>query len=518
LAIRFRLILRDLGLGVLAISGSMFVILAIGLLHAWLGRAEPDRMAQAPALVALAIGAAASGLVGGVMWLGGRRQRAMINRREALLLVALTWVLGAAAAALPLRLWAWLETGEAPDHRFHSFVACYFEAMSGLTTTGATVLGEIDAMPRVLLLWRAATQWLGGLGIVVLFVAVLPTLGVGGKRLFQVESAGPKTEGVRPRIGETARVLWLTYLVFTVVMAVLLRALGMDWIDSLCHTFATLATGGFSTSDASVGGYRIPGVQAVIVLFMILAGVNFGLYYRLTHGRWKTVVKDPELLTYLGLMLSATVVIALLLGGQPIDTTDGRTTQGWIPTLHHSLFQVVSIQTSTGFGTADFEQWPFLAKAILVGLMFVGGSAGSTAGGMKVIRVLIVAKVLAAEIRRVFQPQAVLPMKLGRRPIDPETRVGAMVYVLIIFALWIAGGVVLMLLEQDQGIGFITAITASAATLNNIGPGLAAVGPVQNYGWFSDASLAWMSLLMALGRLEVYALAVLVVPSYWRSP
>lgn len=467
-------------------------------------------------------GAVAVGLVlGGLMWWFGRprdRRAGMLGRREALLLVGLGWLLGAAVAGLPYFLWAHLEEAAGADHPFRSFTACYFEAMSGLTTTGATVLSDIRALPFDLLLWRATTHWLGGLGIVVLFVAVLPTLGVGGKKLYQVEAPGPAAQGVRPRIRETARLLWIIYLGMTVAEVVLLRLAGMELGDAVCHTFATLATGGFSTRDASVGYYDSALINWILIAFMLLAGANFGLYYQLLRRRFHSVWTDPELRVYLGIVLVGCVIVCgALVEERMVSTTGADVEPSIAAAIRHGVFQVVSIQTTTGFATADFDLWGMVPKMTLLFLMFVGASAGSTGGGIKIIRVLIAFKVMLAEVERIFRPNVVRTVKVGRQRVDPELRLGTMVYIMGILLLFALGTIALMIIEADQGIDVVTAVSASAATLNNVGPGLNLVGAVRNYGWFSEPSLVVMSLLMALGRLEMYAIVVMFVPRFWKS-
>ena len=464
-------------------------------------------------------------VIGFAVYWFSRSDDDFLGRREALLLVALSWLWGAAVAALPFWLWAMFAT-ITPDHPFHSWIPCYFESMSGLTTTGATVLNtapnDIESLPHGLLLWRSLTHWLGGLGIVVLFVAVLPTLGVGAKKLFQVEATGPTQSGVRPRIKETARVLWLIYLGMTVLEIVLLRIFGMTWFDSVCHTFATLATGGFSTQNASAGAYHGFGINLVLIMFMFFAGVNFGLYYKMFRGHVRQALADTEFRMYVGFIVFSSVIITIFLANSSIETSDGRTLTGVAAALHHSVFQVVSIQTTTGYATADFDKWHFVPKTILLALMFIGGSAGSTGGGIKVIRILITFKVMIAEIERIFRPNVVRTVKVGRMTIDPELRLATVVYVFGIFVLCAIGAFLIYTIESfygstDISIDFTTASTASIATLNNIGPGLAKVGAIQNYGWFSHPSMAVMCVLMALGRLEVYAIMVLFVPRFWRG-
>ncbi len=512
--INLRHVIRQLGalMGVLSIS-----ILAIA---AWSALLQPDDSSGLTAttwslLITVAIGMAAAA---GFWWTGGSAKD-FLGRREALLLVALSWLVGAALAATPFRLWAMLGPTVPMDHPFHNFAACYFEAMSGLTTTGATVLGDVDHLPRGLLLWRAMTHWLGGLGIVVLFVAVLPTLGVGGKKLFQVEAPGPATQGVRPRIRETARLLWVIYVALTLAQIAALLACGMSLFDSVCHTLATLATGGFSTHNASIGGYHSPAIDTVTILFMLLAGVNFGIYYQIIRRRWRSVWSDPELHLYLAIVLIAGTIVTISIWGRPLQTTDPAVSfadTSLLQSIRYGFFQVISIQTTTGFCTADFTKWGPVAKAVLMILMFVGASAGSTGGGIKVIRCLIVFKVMIAEVERIFRPNVVRTIRVGKMTIDDDLRLGTLVYVLGILILFAAGTIALIVIEPAGQLTFKTAATAAAATLNNIGPGLGQVGAIENYGWFTAPSMIVMSILMALGRLEVYAIFVLFVPSFWR--
>ncbi|MHC4696487.1 MAG: TrkH family potassium uptake protein [Planctomycetota bacterium] len=455
---------------------------------------------------------------GGLLVVIGSKGAGALGQREALLLVALSWLVGAGVAAMPYRLWSAMR----PDagvarHSFDGFVNCYFEAMSGLTTTGATVVQSIETLPRSLLLWRATTHWLGGLGIVVLFVAVLPMLGVGARRVYRFEAPGPSPGGVMPRIQDTARILWFIYLGLTVAEIVALRLCGMDLFNAVCHTMATLATGGFSTLDASVAGFHSTVIHLVIIAFMILAGVNFALYHQLLLRRWRAVFEDAELRAYFLIICTATIIVTVsLLRREANLASTGAQAASVGETMRDGLFQVVAIQTTTGFCTADFDAWGFAAKATLLILMFVGASAGSTGGGIKVVRILIAAKVILAEIEHVYRPNVVRSVKIGKATIDADLKRSTLVYILSIAVLFAVGTVALMLFEAHQGIDITTAATASAATLNNIGPGLAGVGATHNYAWFSASSKAVMCALMALGRLEMFAIIVLFSPRFWR--
>ena len=514
----FRFVIRQLGLLLLVLSLAMVFATAWAIYDARSGHSEIAGTTEAVRAFLWSMGIGVAG--GAALIAVGRGGGGQLGRREALLLVALSWFVGAGLAALPFRLWAAFHTiGDGQDAAFGSLVNCYFEAMSGLTTTGATVLADIPTIPHALLFWRAFTHWLGGLGIVVLFVAVLPLLGVGGKRLFKVEATGPTTEGVTPRIQETARLLWFIYLGLTALEIALLMLVDdtLTWFEAITHTFATLATGGFSTMNSSAGGFG-PGVQWVLILFMLLAGVNFGIYHQIISGKWKPALRNTELRAYLLILLVAAVFVAWNIHGTWYDDTTGASTEHTgLGAVRDAVFQVVSIQTTTGFCTANFDQWNFFAKAILIVLMFIGGCGGSTGGGIKVIRIVVAVKVMLAELERAFRPNVVRPVRIGSAMVDDQQRLGILAYILGIIFLFVIGTLLLMGTESASEIDSITAMTAAVATLNNIGPGLARVGAVENYAWFSDAGKLVMCVLMAVGRLEVFAILVIFVPRFWRT-
>ena len=342
------------------------------------------------------------------------------------------------------------------DHPFRNFAACYFEAMSGMTTTGASVLGtaphDIESLPAGLLLWRSLIQWLGGLGIVVLFVAVLPLLGVGGKTLVQFETTGPVKQGVKPRISDAARELWIIYLGLTAACCVLLMGPGgMNLFDAVNHTFTAMATGGFSTRNASAGAYDSVPVDLILVLFMLLAGVNFKLYHQVIHRRWRTVWKDAELRTYLGIVAVVSLVIAACILGTETTLTTGETRVAGVgESLRQSVFQVVSVMTTTGYATSDYDRWGFFPEFLLVAVMFVGGCAGSTGGGIKVVRILTVFKIFAADLEKVYRPTVVRTVKIGGSAITDSVRGGVMMFVLTMIGLFVIGGVVLRMLEPGK--------------------------------------------------------------------
>ncbi|MDP7008585.1 MAG: TrkH family potassium uptake protein [Phycisphaerales bacterium] len=515
----YRLILRQLGLLVFVLSGLLLLIWGWSAIQFELIE-DRSLATHLPILLSAAFGIALASVF---LILGKKRSTEQgtgsMGRREALLLVSTSWLVGAIVSASPFLLWARMAAEK--DHPFHSIVNCFFEAMSGLTTTGATVLTDISTLPEPLLLWRSLIQWLGGLGIVVLFVAVLPSLGVGAKKLFRVEAPGPDPEGVRPHIRETARVLWMIYVGMTIVEIIAYRIAGMQWFDATCHSFATLATGGFSTQNASLGQYNSRWIDVITIFFMVLAGANFGLYYAAFRGKLKTIWSDPEFRFYIFLLFggSAIVFFALIGSSEPLLSTTGEIESSSIGnTVTQSVFTVVSQQTTTGFCTTDFDTWPFVAKAVLIMLMFVGGCAGSTGGGIKVIRIWLAFKVMLSELERAFRPNVVRPLKVGKSAIDPELKLATIAYVLGIIVLFVAGSGALMVLESgNPDCDFTTASTASIATICTVGPGLAKVGATQNYVWFSDASKLVLCVLMAIGRLEVFAVLVLFTPRFWRS-
>ena len=510
----YRLVVHQLSILLTVLGAVMLVIAFLSLTQL-----APEHLSERAAFHALVIAAAAGILAGVLGWMGTRCCDPALGRREALLLVAASWFVGAALSALPYFLWTHLDPVDLTRHEFRTPINCYFEAMSGLTTTGATILSNIAAVPQSLLLWRAFTHWIGGLGIIVLFVAVLPSLGVGGKKLYRVEAPGPSPEGVRPHIRETARILWFIYLGLTVAQVLLLRVAGADWFDSVCHTFATLATGGFSPRNASVGEMDSVGIDTIVIVFMILAGGNFGLYHQMIIGKIKNVWKDQEFRLYLYLLGGGSLLVVLSLIGQSIVTTTGTELPPSIgSSIRHGVFTTVSIQTTTGFCTADFDRWPFLAKGVLVLLMFVGGSAGSTGGGIKVVRLWVAFKVMVAEIERVFRPNVIRPLKLGNSTIDADLKLTTLAYVFGMVVLIFAGaGIVMMLEPPSHECSFTTAATASIATLCTIGPGLDMIGALQNYGWFSGASKFVLVILMAMGRLEILAVVVLFSPRFWKG-
>lgn len=447
---------------------------------------------------ALAISLALGLALGGALVASGRRGGVSF-RQEALAVVALAWVVLPMVGALPYVL-----SGAIPG-----VIDAVFESVSGFTTTGASVVADVESWPRSLLLWRALTQWIGGLGIVVVFVALFPAVGAVGRRLFRLEVTGIEREAHRPRVRDAALALLKVYLAFTVACFVLLLAGGLSPFDAASHTLTTLATGGFSTRNASVGAFGSPFAEVVLLVFMLLAGINFGLYDALLstgmRKGWRSFWRDRELRLYLAVAAIAFAIVAASLfleGGKDVPAT-----------LRESAFTVVSVQTTTGFADADFDRWPSAARLVLLALMFVGGAAGSTGGGPKVIRLLVLLRGAKVALRRFVQPRAVVPATLGAAPLA-ESVIAA---VGIFFFLWVTivgvGAIALGLL----GLDLLSALSASASCLANVGPGFGAVGPMANYAAVPAAGKVLLSVWMLLGRLEILALLAPLRSWFWRG-
>ena len=417
-----------------------------------------------------------------------------LYRREGVLIVVGAWVLASLMGAIP-----YLVSGVLP-----SLSAALFESASGFTTTGATVLVDIEAAGRPILFWRSFTQWLGGIGIVVLFVALLSELGPGARFLFKLEVPGPKAEVLHARVQDTALALARIYLVLTIVEIALLLISGLSLFDALAHTFSTVSTGGFSPHAGSVGHFPLA-VQCIVLVFMLAAGVNFALYFSMLRRRNLSALRDTELRLYVALLAAAAAVVAVdLVWESEIPVGRG---------VFDAVFQVVSVLTTTGFSTADFSEWSTLARSVLVALMILGGCAGSTAGGIKIVRAIVGWKAAMREVRLTFAPNSVVAVVVGREAVPEESVRSVLGLVLLWVVAWGAGTVVLSIGE----VGLITAATASIATLSNVGPGLASVGPLGDFAFFAPWQKLAMVLLMWLGRLEFFALLALFLPRFWRS-
>ena len=435
---------------------------------------------------------------------------AELHRLEGIMVVASVWLVVSFFSAIPY-LWNGL-----------SLIDSLFESMSGLTTTGATVFTDFSRYGEGLFLWRSMTQWFGGMGVIALFIAVLPRLAIAGRQMFFAEAPGPQEERLTPRIRHTAIALWSLYVGLTVVQVIALVAVGMPAFDAVCNSLTTVAAGGFSPHPQSIGGYANPAAEWVFVFFIFLAGANYSLQYRAIRGRPRDLFKDEEFRAYAMLVIVATLLLTYVL--LPFSRDPGteyvsaQTSLGVLEdappltVLRQAAFQVLTIITTAGFATDDFNIWSDQARVVLLILMFVGGSAGSAAGGPKVVRVLLIFKYAAAELVRALHPQAVNPVRFNRRVVPPRV-LRAIVTLLLLYILVF---IVSVLLVTVFGADILTAITASIATLGNIGPGFGAVGPMGTYADFPTASKVVLFLNMWIGRLEVITVLVLLQPTVWR--
>jgi len=437
----------------------------------------------------------------GISWVLGSggflasRTKRELRVKDGFLIVAATWLLFAFIGALPF----WL-SGFIP-----SYTDAFFETMSGFTTTGASILTDIESLPHGLLFWRSLTHWLGGMGIILLSLAILPLLGVGGMQLFKAEFPGPTPDKLAPRIKGTAKLLWGVYVLISLAETILLRVAGMTWFDAACHTFGTMATGGFSTKNSSIGYYNSAAIHYIIVIFMLLAGTSFALHYRALKSRRLVHVKDPEARFFVSIAAVAALLIGVGLwrtGGQQVSEA-----------LRHAIFQVVSILTTTGYCTADYEQWSKFSQVILFCLMFLGGCAGSTGGGIKMVRTMILLKLGINEIKRLIHPQAVFTVRIGERVVPREIASNIGSFFLLYAGLAVLG----VLFMSALGLDFETAFGSVAATINNIGPGLGAVGPTDHYAHVPLAGKWFLCFLMLTGRLEIFTILVLFTVAFWKK-
>lgn len=417
-----------------------------------------------------------------------------VSTRDGFLMVSLGWVAVSLFGAIPF-----VVSGAIP-----TYVNALFETMSGFTTTGASILEEIEALPRSMLFWRSLTHWLGGMGIIVLTVAIFPLLGIGGLQLIKAEAPGPRVDKLTPKVTETAKILWLTYLLLSATETVLLMFGGMDLFDSLTHTFGTMATGGFSPRNASVGAYDSAFIDGVITVFMVLAGINFVIYHRFVTRRVHSIVQDGELRAYLGIFVVGSIITALVLAERYGGFWGG---------LRYGSFQVASLLTTTGYATADFAVWPYLAQIVLFVLMFVGGSSGSTGGGIKVVRVVTMIKQGWNEMRYLVYPRGVFTIRLSGERLRKDIVYAISGFVMLYLVVILFTTAVVAAAGND----ILTSLTTALATLGNIGPGFGSIGPTQNYAFFPAWIKVFLTFVMMLGRLEIYTVMVLFTRRFWQQ-
>lgn len=487
----YRLLSKMLGLLFLLLGSTMVACL----LYAYLN--EPS-LPGLDSIESFWISISITASAGGLLVLLGRKGGKNIMRREAIAIVGLGWLLCAFFGSLP---YIFGRPSLPP-------AAAYFEAMSGFTTTGASAMTDITQFPKSIILWRSVTQWLGGMGILVLFVALLTYLGVSSKGLFRHESSAKDTEGLQARIRDVALRLWQIYLGLTVLCTLGLVGLGMSFFDAVNHTFTALSTGGFGTRNESIAAFNSPWIELWLVLFMTLGGASFMLYAWLLRGRWERWAKEEEAKLYLLIIGLATICIAVNL------PSSGAGYGSFWHALRAALFQVVSIMTTTGFFSEDFDRWPTFSKIILLLLMFIGGCTGSTAGGIKVSRCLLFMKMLRVSVINAFRPNQVIGVQLNGTPADDQLKIQALLFIVISGVT--VGLATLLLALLEPKLNLESSLSAVAATLFNVGPGFGAVGPTQNYGPLAPPSHLLLSLMMVLGRLEFFAVLVLFFPSLWR--
>lgn len=481
--VHFRLIIKFTGILLIILSGFM----ATAVLWSWYYH-------EVDTIRALAVSTVICLLSGILLYVSASGyDHRNIGKKEGYIIVTLTWISISAFGALPFFI-----SGAIPG-----FTDAFFETMSGFTTTGATILIDIESLPKGLLFWRSMTHWLGGMGIIVLTLAILPILGVGGMQLFVAEAPGTTPSRLHPRITDTAKRLWGIYLIFTLAQTLLLMLGGMDLFESLCHAFSTMGTGGFSTRNDSLASFS-PYIQYVIILFMIIAGTSFSLHYYLLKGQFDKVLENEEFRTYLGVIGVFTFIfsVSIFLFHQA----------GIEKAFRDSLFQIVSIITTTGFITADYLQWKGYLWFLIFLLMFTGGCIGSTGGGIKMIRIMILVKNTRLELKRLMHPMAVIPVKLNGRAIPPDIIQNFLAFFLLYMIIIMAGSATMTLF----GLDFTTAIGATAATLGNIGPALGSLGPVGNYSDIATGGKWVLSFLMLIGRLEIFTVLLLLSPSFWK--
>ena len=483
MAFNNRLIFRVTAMIVLLLAGAMVPAMIVSLLYgerdtalAFLGAILPTAAVSLPFVAYL------------------KPASPTIHIRDGFLIVALSWIIGSLCGALPF-----LISGAIPG-----FADAFFESASGFTTTGASILTNVEILPRGILFWRSFTHWLGGMGILIFAIALFPSLKLGSFLIAKAEAPGPSLDKLTPKLSDSAKLLYFVYTGMTIAQVLLLMLGGLDLFDALIHTFGTVATGGFSSYNASVAHFDSLYVEMVIVVFMILAGTNFNLYFLLLRRNLKGFLADREWRTYMAVIVFSFVAITFILNYFEVTAGIGES-------MRYSIFQTVTILTTTGYATSDFALWPTACMVILLVLMFIGGCSGSTSGGMKSIRFLVLFKLIKRGIKKRLHPSAVVPVKLGGKNLASDRVSNIASFIFTYLLLFVLGTLVVSL----EGTDLVTAISASAACLGNIGPGLGEVGPVLNYGFFSAPTKLFLSMLMIAGRLELFTILLLFTRTFW---
>jgi len=479
-----RAILNVIGIALIFISLFMIVPVIVSVSYK-----QPDTIPLATSFVITLVS-------GAMLYLSTRKhKREEIRHREAFIIVTFTWLMSSLFGSIPFML----------TETLHSFTDAFFESMAGFTTTGATVLNDIEAIPKGVLFWRSMTQWIGGMGIIVFAIAVLPMLGTGGMQLFKAEVPEISVDKLRPRFIDTAKALWFIYVTLTSINAVLLVIAGMDLYDALCHAFTTMATGGFSTKNASIAHFKSPSIEYITSIFMLLAGVNYSLYFYVFKGKTTRLWKSSEFKFYLTIVAIATLLITMNMWRLSNDTL--------IDFFRHSLFQVVSLMTTTGYAVADYEKWSPFAQIILVIIMFFGGMIGSTGGGIKQVRILLMFKQGYREMYQLIHPRAVTALKLDEKFLDKEILGSIWGFVFLFLGVCLIATIGMAAVGTDM----ITSATTVISATCNVGPALGEAGPSDNYASIPAAGKWILIFCMLTGRLEVYTVLILLVPHFWKK-
>lgn len=446
--------------------------------------------------------------IGGLVMFFTRAHKKELDKRDGYIVVALGWVIMSLAGTLP-----YLFTGAIP-----SFTNAFFETMSGYSTTGASILNDVESLPKGILFWRSITHWIGGMGIIVLAVAILPLLGIGGMQLFAAEAPGPAGDKLHPRITDTAKRLWLIYVGYTAAETLLLSMAGMSFFDAINHSLSTLSTGGFSTKNASIAHWNdTPLIQYIIMFFMFLAGTNFVLSYFAFKLKFSKIFRDEEFKTYLILLIAISAIFAGVIYFN-VDFSVSSIVHPMVwgeleASVRHGLFQILAIVTTTGFVTADYTIWTPILTISLFGLMFLGGSSGSTSGGIKIVRHLVMIKNGVLEFKRTLHPNAILPVRYNTKAVQRPIVFNVLGFFILYMLSFIVGVIVFSVL----GLDFKTALGAAASTLGNVGPALGDLGPVHTYANLPGLAKLWATFLMLIGRLELFTVLILFTPFFWRT-
>lgn len=486
---------RDFNTGyILKVLGSLLLVESIFLLLV----VFVDLYYKENAGRAFLISAGITFLVGSTTFLSGRNGSQNIGKREGSLIVSLTWILFSVFGMLPFIL-----TGSIPR-----VADAFFETMSGFTTTGSSILDNIESLPHAVLFWRSTTHWIGGLGIIVISMALLPVFGFSGFQIFSAEATGPTKDKIHPKIGETAKRLLAIYLALTFAETILLRIAGMNWFDAICHSFGTIATGGFSTKQDSIAFYNSPAIEYIIILFMVFSGVNFSLYYFLFKLKINKIIRNEELRVYLLIIIAFTFLLTVT----RIDFNN-LTTLNLGKTIREALFVVTSTISTTGFVTIDYNIWPVFTWFLIIILMMIGSSAGSTAGGMKVSRVMLTLKYSYYEFKQIIHPNAVFPVRYNGHILKDNVMGRIFSFVVLYIILILSGS----LLLSFTGLGFIESFSAQITAISNVGPALSLLGPTNSFSGIPEISKWILSFSMLIGRLELFTVLVLFTPVFWKK-